>query len=179
MRTHLPILAGAIVMAATTACSPVLGTSSSPVPAPSLPAAMVQRGDIQQSASFSGDVRAQNQITVLPKVSGRVLQAQANLSAAQAKLETIQAGARPDDVAQVQDALAQQQAKLAGLQAQGRPEDVAAAQAALAAQQAKLSLLQQGGRPDAIAQATAQVDAAAQKLALVQKGATDDVRQAA
>src|SRR5919205_2605836 len=114
-------------MAATTACSPVLGTSSSPVPIPSVPATMVQRGEIQQTASFSGDVRAQNQITVLPKASGRVqqvlvdvgtpvhagdviaqlesdspdiavLQAQANLSAAQSKLATIQAGAKADDV---------------------------------------------------------------------------------
>ena len=80
-----------------------------------------------------------------------VLQAQANLSAAQAKLATIQAGPSADDVTVAQEALAQQQAKLTAMQAQGRPEDVAAAQAALAAQQAKLNLMLSGGRPEAVA----------------------------
>src|SRR6202011_6000240 len=111
-------------------------------------------------------VRAKDQITVLPKASGRVqqvlvdvgaqvragdtiaqlesdspeiavLQARSNLAAAEAKLATVQAGAKADDVTAAAEALAQQQAKLDSMQAQGRPEDIGAAQAALAAQQAK------------------------------------------
>lgn len=205
------ILATTAVVALAAGCTPlpVPGVSTSSQPqAISVPAASAQRGDIQQTLTYSGDVRAKDQITVLPKASGRVqqvlvdigssvhagdvvaeleqdspeiavLQARANLAAAQAKLATIQAGARPDDVAAAGEALAQQQAKLASMQAGGRREDVAAAQAAVAAQQAKLNLMLSGGRAESVAQAQAAVDAAQQKLALLQKGATDDVRQAA
>jgi RND family efflux transporter MFP subunit len=205
------VLASAGVVAFATACGPLAAPGSSTAAqsqALSVPAAAAQRGDIQQTLSYSGDVRARDQITVLPKATGRVqkvtvdigssvhagdvvaeleqdspeiqvLQARANLAAAQAKLATIQAGARPDDVAAAQEAVAQQEARLAGMQAQGRPEDVAAAQSAMAAQNAKLNLMLSGGRPEAVAQAHAAVDAAQQKLALLQKGATDDVRQAA
>jgi RND family efflux transporter MFP subunit len=200
---------GAVVFAA--GCSPLAmpgSSSGSQSQSLNVPAAAAQRGDIQQTLSFSGDVRARDQITVLPKATGRVqrvlvdigssvhsgdvvaeleqdspeiavLQARANLAAAQAKLATIQAGARPDDVSVAQEALAQQQSRLESMQAEGRPEDVAAAQSGLAAQTAKLNLMLSGGRPEAVGQAQAAVDAAQQKLALLQKGATDDVRQAA
>src|SRR5438270_11909894 len=184
---------GAIVGSAVfaTGCGPlaVPGTSSnaSQVQALSVPAVAAQRGEIKQTLSGSGDVRAREQITVLPKASGRVqrvlvdigspvhagdllaeleqdspeiqvLQARANLAAAQAKLATIEAGAKPDDVAAAQEGLAQQQSRLAAMQAQGRAEDVAAAQAGLAAQSAKLNLLINGGRPEAVAMAPAALD---------------------
>jgi HlyD family secretion protein len=186
-----------------------LATGASPqAQAISVPAAAVQRGEIQQTIAYSGDVRAREQITVLPKASGRVksvlvdlgsavhagdvlaeleqespeiqvLQAQANLGAAQAKLSTIQSGAKPDDVAAAEEAQAQQEARLSAMLAQGRAEDVAAAQAGLAAQTSKLSSLVNGGRPEAVAMAQAALDATQQKLILLQNGATDDVRQAA
>ncbi|TME96734.1 MAG: efflux RND transporter periplasmic adaptor subunit [Chloroflexi bacterium] len=187
---------------------PGTSTTASQPQALTVPAAAAQRGEIRQTLSYSGDVRAREQITVLPKASGRVqrvlvdigspvhagdvlaeleqdspeiqvLQARANLAAAQAKLATIQSGAKPDDVTAAQEAVAQQQARLGSMQAQGRPEDVAAAQAAVAAQSAKLNLMLSGGRPEAVGLAQAALDAAQQKLALLQKGATDDVRQAA
>ena len=125
-RTHLKSVA-AVVAAGIFAvgCSPVpiLGTSSaSQTQAIPVPAAPVQRGEIQQKLTYSGDVRAKDQITVLPKATGRVqsvlvdigssvhagdviaeleqdspeiavLQARANLAAAQSKLATVQAGA--------------------------------------------------------------------------------------
>jgi HlyD family secretion protein len=191
-------------------CSPlpVPTASQSSPPALVVPASTAQRGPIQQTISYTGDVRAKDQITIYPKASGRVqrvlvdlgspvhvgdvlaeleqdspeiavLQARANLAAAQAKLATLQAGPKADDVAAAQEALAQQQARLAAMQAQGRTEDISAAQAALAAQQAKLNLMLDGGRAETVAQARAALDAAQQKLALLQKGATDDVRQAA
>src|SRR6195256_3848738 len=148
-------------------------------PAISVPAAAAQRGEIQQTVAYSGDVRAREQITVLPKASGRVqsvlvdigtpvhagdvlaeleqdspeiqvLQARANLAAAQAQLATVQSGAKPDDVAVSQEALAQQQSRLAAMQAQGRAEDIAAAQAGVAAQSAKLNVLQSGGRAESV-----------------------------
>src|SRR5438132_11723772 len=116
-------------------------STSTQAQAISVPAAAAQRGEIEQTVAYSGDVRAREQITVLPKASGRVqtvlvdigtpvhtgdvlatleqdspeiqvLQARANLAAAQAKLGTVQAGAKPDDVAAAQEAVSQQQARL-------------------------------------------------------------------
>src|SRR5690242_14878527 len=203
------VVASATVFAA--GCGPLPvpgGSTASQPPAITVPAASALRGDIRQTLTYSGNVQARNQITVLPKASGRVqqvlvdvgasvhagdvlaeleqdspeiavLQARANLAAAQSKLATVQSGPKDDDVEAAQEALAQQQTKLAAMQSGGRTEDVAAAQSALAAQNAKLNLMLSGGRPEQIAQAQAAVDAAQQKLALLQKGATDDVRQAA
>jgi HlyD family secretion protein len=207
-RVAVSILASSLLVAGCVPLAVPGSSTTTQVTAIPIPAATVERGDIQQTLSYSGNVRAKDQITVLPKATGRVeqvlvdvgstvragdvvaeleqdspaiavAQARANLSAAQAKQATIQAGPRQDDVDAAQDALDQQQAKLAGMQAEGRPEDVAAAQAALAAQTARLNLMLSGGRPEAVAQTQAGVDAAQQKLASLQKGATDDVRQAA
>src|SRR5712691_9879238 len=173
--------------------------STSQAQAITIPAATAQRGQIQQTAAYTGDVRAREQLTVLPKASGRVqrvlvdigspvhagdvlaeleqdspeiqvLQARANLASAQAKLATIQAGAKPDDVAAAQEGIAQQQAPLGPMEAQGRAEDIAATRAGLAAQTAKLNLMLGGGRPESIGIAQAALDAAQQKLALLQKG---------
>ncbi|HET6320322.1 MAG TPA: efflux RND transporter periplasmic adaptor subunit [Chloroflexota bacterium] len=190
----------------------VLGGCAAPTPQstglPEVPAARVERGPIAQTLSYSGEVRAREQITVLPKASGRVqrvvvdtgsvvqagdvlaeldrdtpviqtLQARAALAAASAKLAQMQAGPRPADVTAAQEMLAQQHTKLDSMRRGGRNEDVAASQAALAAQLAKLQLMQQGGRLETIQQARAALDQAQQKLALVEKGASDDVRQGA
>src|SRR6266571_1780161 len=200
------VFASALVASA---CAPLAAPgASTQAQAIPVPAAAAQRGDIQQTVAYSGDVRAREQITVLPKASGRVksvlvdlgspvkagdvlaeleqdspeiqvLQARANLAAAQAKLATIQAGGKVDDIAAAEEGVGQQQARLAAMQAQGRAEDIAAARAGLAAQTAKLNLMLGGGRPESIGIAQAALDAAQQKLALLQKGATDDVRQAA
>ncbi|MBV9577276.1 MAG: biotin/lipoyl-binding protein, partial [Chloroflexi bacterium] len=162
-RLILPAAASGLLVVAGCAPLPLPGRSTATQPpAVPVPASTASRGDIQQTLTYSGSVQARNQINVLPKASGRVeqvyvdigspvhagdvlaqleqdspdivvQQAQANLEAAQAKLATVQAGGRPDDVQAAQDALAQQQVKLDSMAAQGRNEDVAAAEAALAA----------------------------------------------
>ena len=51
------------------------GTATpAPKAAPASPVAAdtARRGDIQQSLAYSGDIRAREQISVLPKASGRV-----------------------------------------------------------------------------------------------------------
>src|SRR5438552_542429 len=143
---RLTLLGGVLVSTLVVAgCGPLAAPgASTPTQAVTVPAAAAQRGDIQQTVAYSGDVHAKEQITVLPKASGRVksvlvdigtpvhvgdvlaeleqdspeiqvLQAQANLAAAQAKLNTIQAGAKPDDVAADQENL---QAQVDALTAQ-------------------------------------------------------------
>jgi HlyD family secretion protein len=169
-----------------------------------VPAVIVQRGPFQQLVRTTGNVVASAQAVIQPQVSGRiqqvmvdigtevdpgdvvaqldsdaaqiaVLQARASPASAQAKLRTVQAGARAEEVTQAAETLAQQQAKLAAMQAGGRPEDVAAAHAAYDAQLAKLNVMQRGGRPEVVQQAQSLLDAAQQKLTLLEQGATVDV----
>ncbi len=92
-----------------------------------------------------------------------VQQAQTGVLAAQAKLQQIQTGARPEDVLAAQAALQSARLKLDGMQ-QSRPEDVAAGQAALNAAQAKLAAMLDGGRNEDITSAEAGVDSAMAKL---------------
>src|SRR5437867_6313832 len=124
------VLASTLIAAG---CAPLAAPgASTQAQAISVPAAAAQRGEIRQTLSYSGDVRAREQITVLPKASGRVqrvlvdigspvhagdvlaeleqdspeiqvLQARANLAAAQAKLATIQSGGKVDDIAAAED----------------------------------------------------------------------------
>jgi HlyD family secretion protein len=100
-----------------------------------------------------------------------VRQAQASLTAAQAKLQQVLDGARPEDVAIAQASLASAQARLSGMQ-QGAPADIAAAQAAVQAAQSKLAVMQGGSRPEEIASAQASLESAQAKLDQVLAGAT-------
>src|SRR5207245_2141920 len=127
------------------ACGQRPAATATPVPT-AVPAAPVTaqtatRGDIQQTLSYNGDIRAREQVSVLPKVSGRVdkvlvdvgsrvkagdtlavleqdsaqisaLQARANLAGSEAKLASIQVGPKADDVASAEAGLIQQQVKL-------------------------------------------------------------------
>lgn len=151
------------------ACAPQASPATSsapPPPAVAVSVALARHGPIQQRLTYSGDLVAARQITVLPKVSGQiqdlpvglgspvkagdvlatldprttqtqVQQAQAGLVQAQAKLTSMQAGPRQEDVAAANATLAIQQAKLTSMQAQGRAEDFASAQSALQMQQSK------------------------------------------
>ena len=174
-----------------------------------MPAAPAQRGDIQQTLSYSGNVQAKDQITVLPKATGRVEQVLVDIGS------PVHAG---DVIAELEQDLARdpgaaspgQSVRGAG-QAGDDPGGTApgrrcrragglrptASQAGGYAgpgstrgrggrrsprwqpRMPSSNLMLSGGRPEAVTQAQAAVDAAQQKLALLQKGATDDVRQAA
>src|SRR6266851_106432 len=166
------------------ACSAPAPTAPSASPAVAVAVAEATQGAIQQTLSYSGELRAPAQVSIVAKAGGtiqqisvgvgshvtagdvlavldpanaqaQVIQSQAAVSQARAKLASIQAGARDDDVAAAQATLNQQKAKLASLQNQGRPEDVRAAQSALEVQQAKLDQILRGGRPESIVQALA------------------------
>ena len=92
-----------------------------------------------------------------------VQQAQTGVLAAQAKLEQVLAGARPEDVTAAQANLQAARLRLDGMQ-QSRPEDVTAAQAGLDAAQAKLAAMTDGGRDEDVQSAQAGVDSALAKL---------------
>src|SRR5262249_35579256 len=143
-------------------------------PAAPVSADTARRGDIQQALAYSGDIRAREQVSVLPKAAGRietvlvdvgsrvkagdtlavlehdsaeiaVLQARATLAGTEAKLATLQGGPRSEDVAAAQAGLNQQQLRLQNMQSGGRSEDIRAAQAGVTAAQARLQALQNGG----------------------------------
>src|SRR5207248_2562433 len=121
-------------------------------------------GAISSQLSYAGGVQASQQVNVVPKTSGiisqiyadvgqpvrtgdliaqldpgslpqQLLQAQAALQAAQAKLAQVEAGALPSDVAAARSQLDQANTTLQAL-FQPRPEDVQAAQANLDAARA-------------------------------------------
>jgi len=181
-RSHALLLGGALastlLVAACTGAPQAAPTPATAAAKPTPPAAPVaadtaRRGSIQQSLSYSGDIRAREQVTVLPKGTGRVerlmvdvgsqvkagdtlavleqdnaeiqaLQARAALAGAEAKLATLQAGPRAEDVAAAESALAQQLVRLQNMRTGGRAEDVRTAQEGLAAAQARLAALHNG-----------------------------------
>ncbi len=101
-----------------------------------------------------------------------VRQAQTGLLAAEAKLQQVQAGARPEDVVAAQAALEASRLRLQGIQ-QSRPEDVAAARAAVDAAEAKLAAMADGGRSEDVDAAQAGVSSASAKLTALRAGPTD------
>src|SRR4051794_7177068 len=110
-------------------------------------------------------------------LQAQLAQAQANEASAQSKLQVVQNGARPEDLAAAQAALAQADAKLQDLLTPRAP-DVDAARAAVAQEQAKLQGLLQG-RPEDVTAAQAQVDAAVAKLQGMQaQGRPEDIAAA-
>jgi HlyD family secretion protein len=116
-------------------------------------------------AVHKGDVLASLDTTDLEI---QVEQAQANLASARAKLEAVQSGSRPEEIAAAQAQLDAEKAKLAAMLAGGRPEEVRAAEAALASAQAKLRELKGGSLPADLAAARAAVDQARAALASAQ-----------
>ncbi|HAX79522.1 MAG TPA: efflux RND transporter periplasmic adaptor subunit, partial [Cyanobacteria bacterium UBA11372] len=97
-------------------------------------------------------------------LQGQLIQAQAQLTAAQANLNKLLAGNRPQEIAQVQAQLTSAQANLNKLQAGNRPQEIAQVQAQLTSAQANLNKLLAGNRPQEIAQVQAQLTSAQANL---------------
>jgi HlyD family secretion protein len=169
-------LAAALVLVSACAQPAATPKTLAPTPAPigvAVSADTAHQGDIQQTLSYSGDIRAREQINVLPKASGRIqqllvdtgsqvkagdtlaildqdsaqltaAQARAGLSAARAKLDTLTAGPRVEDVVAAQAGMAQQQTRLQNMRSGGRLDDIGAAQAGVSVTEAKLQALLNG-----------------------------------
>lgn len=89
----------------------------------------------------------------------------ANLAAAQARLNTILAGPRPDDVAVAQAQLDAARVRLEQAQAGGRPEDIAVATSALESAKNRLAQVKAAGRPEDIRAQQARIEQAKAQLA--------------
>src|SRR5262249_27968865 len=168
--------------------------------------AAVQRGDLVSTLNYSGDVKSKANLTIVPKASGRVekqnvdvgspvkagdviaeldkdtsqlavRQAEAQLAAAQARLDTLNTGARPEAVAQADANTRAARARTASLEAGPRPENVTQAQVQADHPRQRLAALAQG-RDETVARADAAVSAAQAALDAAQKGPTPGEVQA-
>jgi HlyD family secretion protein len=104
-----------------------------------------------------------------------IAQAEARVRSAQARLDELRAGARPEEIAAAQAAVDTARANLDNLREGARPEDVAAAEASLASAQANLDKVLEGA--DSVQLITAQADIKNAEAALRQaQTAYDDVK---
>jgi RND family efflux transporter MFP subunit len=162
--------------------------------------ASVARTDLVSALSYSGDVRSKANLTIVPKASGRVeklavdvgsrvkagdvlaeldkdttrlavRQAEAQLAAAQARLETMQIGARPEAVEQAEANARAARARTASLEAGPRAENVTQAQVQADNARQRLAALEKG-RDESVARAEAGVAAAQAQLDAALKGPT-------
>lgn len=167
------------------------GPSAAPTPgqqATSVAVVKVEKANVRQVASFTGDVKAQATVAVQPKEAGRLVKVAATVG------QAVQAGdvlAQIDhsrlDLAleQAQAQLQQAQAKLSSEQAGPTAETVAEAQLAVQNAQSRLQTMLNGPKPAtvagaqaAVAQAQAGLDAAQQKVAALQNPRPESIAQA-
>ncbi len=193
-RTLGVISLGAVLLAAAVGCGGSADTAPAagraPVPVRVAP---VTRGPIAATLAYSGEVQATDQVDLIPSAAGRltdlfvdegqevragteiarletdtleaqVRQAGANVQTAQARLETILQGARPEEIAAAKALLEVQQARLQGMTNGGRIEDINSAAASVASTHAKFADIQAGTKAADIAAAQAAVDTAAANL---------------
>jgi len=139
-------------------------------------------GPISASLSYTGDVKAVSQISVLPKATGRITKLLVDVGSKVKKGDVIaqlDAASLQAQLAQAKANLAAAQARLANMQAGSRAEQIAQARAALDAAQAKANTVHKGATEAQLAaaqaavdQATANLQAAQARLALVKQGPT-------
>ncbi|MCL4541561.1 MAG: efflux RND transporter periplasmic adaptor subunit [Chloroflexi bacterium] len=188
-------------MVVLTSCA-TQATPAVKTPATLVQVAPVQRTTIVATYSFTGSVVPLSSVNVQPRQGGRIItmsvsvgqtvhtgqvlaeldhtqqllaveQAKAALEQAQAKLDALKAGPRPEQVAQAKIAVEMAKSKLQAM-LNPRPETIAQAQAQLTiAQQNVQALLT--GRPQQVAQAKLALDQAKQRLATIQAGPRPEV----
>lgn len=174
-------------------------STNAPVPVTTATAA---RGSIAAKLTSAGTVQTQAQVSVLPEVAGRIerlavklgsevktgdviaeldasaykvqqAQAEAALAAAQARLASLQAGPRPEQVALAATNLKNAQERLAGMMDGPRAEMVAQAEANLMAAQARLDQLKKGPTQEQLAIARQQLKIAKDQEYLAQQNAQE------
>jgi RND family efflux transporter MFP subunit len=155
MKLRRPLSLGAaslLLAASVVACqqqTPASPPSGPPQQQPTAPRAVevevrnAQRGNVQASASYTGDVRAKAQVAVIPRVAARIERMNVDIGSevrrgdiiAELDRSTLQAQLR-----QAQGSLQSAQARLEGLQ-NPRAEDIAIARANLMSAQDRLDKL--------------------------------------
>jgi HlyD family secretion protein len=118
---------------ATGVVTPIQSVNLSPKNAGVLKKLLVQQGDRVKKGQVIAYMDQQD-------LKGQMLQAQAGVSQAQANLDQLQNGNRPEDKAQVRARLAQAEQQLQSLRNGNRPEEIEQARSQVAAAKARLEL---------------------------------------
>jgi multidrug efflux pump subunit AcrA (membrane-fusion protein) len=143
--------------------------------------ARAQRGDISGALSLSGEIRPKGQHTVTSRVAGRLERLNADLGGAVqqgqpvAELERTSFELR---VVQGEAALAAAEARLAGLIGAAKPEDVTQAEAVLRGARARLEALESAPRGDSPEVLLSKLQAARQRVTELEAAAAQFVAQA-
>jgi RND family efflux transporter MFP subunit len=138
-------------------------------PAVNVQLATVSTKTVQESSVFVGTLQAPRFVTIKPQVEGRIKQIFIKEGDQVQQGQPIISLQNDDAQALLQQRVAAQQqanANLALLQAGARPEQIAQARATLAQAQARLQAAQSGAQPQEIAQAIAQIESAQSTLDL-------------
>ena len=168
----------------------------SPAAVQTVTAAPVELATVSRQLDATGTVEAYDLLPVLPQANGlqirrvladegdlvqagqvlailddsilrsQIAQAEAGLSRAQANLEKLQTGSRPEQIAAAEAKLDRARASLAQLEAGTRPEEIAVARAKLNEAEARLADAREGSLRDEIAQAEARLAASKADLEL-------------
>lgn len=198
------LLAAALLLLAAAAYAGYTRLSQTAASPPKLQTVEVTKGTVAATVTSTGSVAARTTAQLAFRTSGRVEQvavsvgdqvkqgqllakledadlktqvvlAQAQLTTAQAKLDGLKAGARPEEVASAAAALASAQAKLSQVQKGSTQADLQSAESAvvtargnLASAEAKLADLKRGPTPEDLAIAQTAVDQARAGLASAQ-----------
>lgn len=139
--------------------------------------ALVTQGSISPILSYGANVQSRSQVTVVPKITGRVerlyvdigdevrqgeviaeldraaldaqvTQAEAAVSIAQARLQQVQAGSKVEDVEAAAAAVRSAEARLDQAGSGARVEEIAAARAQVGQAQSRMDALLAGPKPD-------------------------------
>jgi HlyD family secretion protein len=113
--------------------TPVQSVNLSPKTAGVLKQLLVQQGDRVQQGQVIAYMDQED-------IKGQLLQAQAGVDQAQANLEKLRNGSRPEEIAQSQARLSQSQQQLLALQNGNRAQDIAQAQAQVVSANARVNL---------------------------------------
>jgi RND family efflux transporter MFP subunit len=156
-------------------------------PAIAITSASVTQGTIAATLVYSGNVQSRSQVSVVPKITGRVerlyvdigdevrqgeviaeldrasldaqvQQAEAAVSVAQARLQQVQAGSKEEDIEAAAAAVRSAEARLDQARAGGRAEQIAGARAQVGQAQSRLDALLAGPKPDDAAALDAAID---------------------
>jgi multidrug efflux pump subunit AcrA (membrane-fusion protein) len=179
---------------------------SAPVP---ITSALVTQGSIAATLGYAGNVQARSQVAIVPKIAGRVerlyvdtgdevrqgdaiaeldraaldaqvAQAEAAVRVMQARLQQVQAGAKPEDIDAAAAVVGAAQARLEQARSGARDEQIAAARAQVGQAQSRLDALLAGPKPDdaialdaAVDRARATIDQARANVATAQSALTE------
>jgi HlyD family secretion protein len=173
--------------------------ASPAAPLTSVQVVAAKQTDLRQALTYAGDVKSVSDVSVMPKQSGRIVSmpvdvgskvqagdviaqlehstldlsvesAQAQLQTAQARLDTVKAGPRTENVRQAELNLDVAQSRLQTLLNGAKAASVTQAQLAVDTAQQRLDALQAGSRVEAIAQAQANVTSAQARLQALKNG---------